>query len=111
MPRYSALDRFGLKAATKVAELVMPPANRREVFDQFVMTVTAVTELSAHMRRIPSIPPEFASFAVTGPDEYFGLLMATDRELVMPSDDRINVRSSLRAMPEDARRRNCAPTW
>ena len=103
MPRYSALDRFGLKTATKVAELVMAPANRREVFDQFVMTVTAVAELSAHMRRITFHAPELASFATTGPDEYFGLLMATDRELVMPADDRINVRSSLRAMPEDTR--------
>ncbi|MFI6094597.1 siderophore-interacting protein [Lentzea sp. NPDC051213] len=103
MPRYSALDRFTLKAATKAAELLMAPANRREVFDQFVMTVTAVTELSEHMRRITFHAPEFASFAVTGPDEYFGLLMATDRELVMPADDRINVRSSLRAMPEDVR--------
>lgn len=103
MPRYSALDRFGLKAATKVAELVMAPANRREVFDQFVMTVTAVTELSARMRRITFHAPEFSSFAITGPDEYFGLLMASDRELVMPADDRVNVRTSLRAMPEDVR--------
>jgi NADPH-dependent ferric siderophore reductase len=103
MSRYSAFDRFTLKAATKAAEMMMAPANRREVFDQFVMTVTAVTELSDHMRRITFHAPEFASFAVTGPDEYFGLLMATGRELVMPADDRINVRTSLRAMPEDTR--------
>ncbi|NKE60016.1 hypothetical protein FXN61_25740 [Lentzea sp. PSKA42] len=103
MPRYSAFDRFTLKAATKAAEMLMAPANRREVFDQFVMTATAVTELSEHMRRITFHAPELASFAVTGPDEYFGLLMATGRELVMPPDDRINVRSSLRAMPEDER--------
>ncbi len=103
MSRYSAFDRFTLKAATKAAELLMAPANRREVFDQFVMTVTAVTELSEHMRRITFHAPELASFEVTGPDEYFGLLMATGRELVMPADDRINVRSSLRAMPEDTR--------
>ncbi|MDX8054213.1 siderophore-interacting protein [Lentzea sp. BCCO 10_0798] len=103
MSRYSAFDRFTLKAATKAAEMMMAPANRREVFDQFVMTVTAVTELGDHMRRITFHAPEFASFAVTGPDEHFGLLMATGRELVMPADDRINVRSSLRAMPEDTR--------
>lgn len=103
MSRYSAFDRFTLKAATKAAEMLMAPANRREVFDQFVMSVTAVTELSEHMRRITFHAPEFASFAVTGPDEYFGLLTATGRELVMPADDRVNVRSSLRAMPEDTR--------
>jgi NADPH-dependent ferric siderophore reductase len=103
MPHYSALDRFTLMAATKAAELVMAPANRREVFEQFVMTVTAVTELSDHMRRITFHAPEFASFATTGPDEYFGLLVATGRELLMPADDRINVRSALRAMPEDER--------
>lgn len=103
MPHYSVLDRFALKAATKAAELVMAPANRREVFDQFVMTVTAVTELSAHMRRVTFHAPELASFELTGPDEYFGLLVANGRELVMPADDRINVRSSLRAMPEDVR--------
>ncbi|GLY51207.1 siderophore-interacting protein [Lentzea sp. NBRC 102530] len=103
MPRYSAFERFTLKAATKAAEMVMAPANRREVFDQFVMTVTRVTELSDHMRRITFHAPEFSSFAVTGPDEYFGLLMATARDLVMPPDDRINVRTSLRAMPEETR--------
>ncbi|MEV6239107.1 siderophore-interacting protein [Lentzea sp. NPDC051838] len=103
MPRYSAFDRFTIKAAVKAAELVMAPANRREVFEQFVLTVTAVTDLSEHMRRITFHAPELASFSVTGPDEYFGLLMATGRELVMPADDRINVRTSLRAMPEDVR--------
>lgn len=103
MPRYSALDRLGLKAATKVARMMMAPSNTREVFEQFVMTVTAVTELSEHMRRVTFRAPEFATFAVTGPDECFGLLMACDRELVMPAEDRINVRSSLRAMPEDQR--------
>jgi NADPH-dependent ferric siderophore reductase len=103
MPRYSAFDRFTIKAATKAAELVMAPANRREVFDQFVMTVTAVTELSEHMRRITFHAPEFTSFELTGPDEYFGLLTASGRELVMPADDRINVRTSLRATAEDVR--------
>ncbi|WP_207312228.1 siderophore-interacting protein [Lentzea alba] len=103
MSRYSALDRFALKAATKAAELMMAPANRREVFDQFVMTVKAVTELSEHMRRVTFHAPELASFALTGPDEYFGLLVANGRDLVMPADDRINVRSSLRAMPEETR--------
>ncbi|ANZ43430.1 hypothetical protein BBK82_40365 [Lentzea guizhouensis] len=81
----------------------MAPANRRDVFEQFVMTVSAVAELTPHMRRITFHAPEFGSYAVTGPDEYFGLLMAEDRELVMPPDDRINVRTSLRNMPEDVR--------
>ncbi len=103
MPRYSAFERFTLKAATKAAELMMAPANRREVFDQFVMTAAAVTDLGEHMRRITFHAPEFASYAVTGPDEYFGLLMATGRELVLPPDDRINVRTALRGMPEDVR--------
>lgn len=103
MSRYSVLDRLTLKAAAKAAEMVMAPANRREVFDQFVMTATAVTELSEHMRRVTFHAPEFATFAPTGPDEYFGLLMANGRELIMPPDDRVNVRASLRAMPEEDR--------
>ena len=53
---------------------MMAPANRREVFDQFVMTAKAVTELGEHMRRVTFYAPELASFALTGPDEYFGLL-------------------------------------
>ncbi|MFD9699754.1 siderophore-interacting protein [Lentzea sp. NPDC059081] len=103
MSRYSAFERFTIKAATKAAELVMAPANRREVFEQFVMTVTAVTDLGEHMRRITFHAPEFAEYAVTGPDEYFGLIMAQGDDLVMPADDRINVRAALQAMPEDLR--------
>ncbi|SEQ22448.1 siderophore-interacting protein [Lentzea albida] len=103
MTRYSAFERFTLKAATKAAEMMMAPANRREVFEQFVMTVTAVTELGEHMRRITFHAPEFASYTVTGPDEYFGLMIALGRDLVLPPDDRINVRTSLREMPEDTR--------
>ncbi len=104
MPRYSALDQFQMKVVTKAASLVMASANTREVYDQFRMTVSAVTDLSAHLRRVTFHAPEFADFRLTGPDEWFGLLMPPAAgPLTMPSEDRINVRQAIRALPAEQR--------
>ncbi|TWP47052.1 siderophore-interacting protein [Lentzea tibetensis] len=80
----------------------MAGANTRAVYDQFEMTVTAVADLSAHLRRVTFQAPEFAGFGLTGPDECFGMLMPPPgAALTMPGEDRINVRAAIRAMPSE----------
>ncbi|TQM79254.1 NADPH-dependent ferric siderophore reductase [Saccharothrix saharensis] len=102
MPRYSTLDQLQLKVLTKAAGLITATPNQRDVFDQFAMTVTAVADLAPHLRRVTFRAPEFAEFRVTGPDECFGLLMAPPgRPLTMPSADRVNVRTAIRALPAE----------
>ncbi|MEU4447119.1 siderophore-interacting protein [Actinosynnema sp. NPDC050801] len=102
MPRYSTLDQLQLKVLTKAASLITAPANQRDVFDQFVMVVGAVADVSAHVRRVTFRADEFADFRVTGPDECFGLLMPPPgRPLTMPSADRVNVRTAIRALPAE----------
>lgn len=100
MARYSTLDQLTLKVLTKAAGLVAAPGNPRDVFDQFGMTVAAVTDLAPHLRRVTFRADEFADFRVTGPDECFALLMPQPgRALTMPDPDRINVRTAIRALP------------
>lgn len=105
MPRYSALEQFQLKVLSKAASLVRAPSVEREVFEQFTMTVRAVTELHPHLRRITFRAGEFAGFRCAGPDECFGLLLppAGRDEVTMPSPDRINVRQAIRQLPEHLR--------
>ncbi|MGW4116261.1 siderophore-interacting protein [Actinosynnema sp. NPDC004786] len=101
MPRYSTLDQLQLKVLTKAAALVTAPANQREVFDQFVMEVVAVADLTPHLRRVTFRADGFADFRPTGPDECFGLVMPPPgRPLTMPDEDRVNVRTAIRALPE-----------
>ncbi|MCE6999239.1 siderophore-interacting protein [Saccharothrix sp. S26] len=100
MPRYSTLDQLQLKVLTKAAGLLTATPNQRAVFDQFVITVTAVADIGPHLRRVTFHAPEFAGYRVTGPDECFGLLVPPPgRPLTMPSEDRVNVRTAIRALP------------
>ena len=102
MARYSALDQLQLKVLTKAVGLVTATPNQRDVFDQFAMTVTAVVDVAPHLRRVTFHAPGFTGFRVTGPDECFGLLMPpSGRPLTMPSADRINVRTAIRALPAE----------
>jgi NADPH-dependent ferric siderophore reductase len=103
VPNYSTLERLQMKVLDKAVSLVMAPTAQRTVYDQFTMTVTAATDLSPHVRRITFRAAEFAEHRLTGPDEYFGLLMppAGADTLTMPSEDRINVRQAIRKLPED----------
>jgi NADPH-dependent ferric siderophore reductase len=103
-PRYSAFERAQLKVLTKAAAMVMAPAATRAVYEQFTMTVHEATYLHPKLRRITFRAPEFTGFVPTGPDEYFGLLMAPPgRGLTMPSVDRFNVRQAIRKLPEEQR--------
>ncbi|OLF18156.1 hypothetical protein BU204_07840 [Actinophytocola xanthii] len=83
----------------------MAPVAERAVYDQFRMTVHAVTDLSEHLRRVTFRAPELTRHETNGPDEYFGLLMPPPGHaaVTMPSADRLNVRQAIRALPEDQR--------
>jgi NADPH-dependent ferric siderophore reductase len=104
VPRYSALERAQVKVLTKAVSMVMAPAAARSVYDQFVMTVVRAAYVHPRLRRLTFRAEEFADLVLTGPDEYFGLLMPPPgRELTMPSGDRLNVRQAIRRLPEDQR--------
>jgi NADPH-dependent ferric siderophore reductase len=104
-PRYSVLEQLGTKVMNKAVSLVMAPVVERDVYDQFRMTVQAVTDLGPHLRRITFRAPELADHVPNGPDEYFGLLMPPPGQatVTMPSADRMNVRQAIRQLPEDRR--------
>ena len=103
MPNYSTLERLQMKVLDKAVSLVMAAPAQRAVYDQFTMTVAGTADLAPNVRRITFRADEFANHALTGADEYFGLLMppAGATGLTMPSEDRINVRQAIRKMPED----------
>lgn len=100
-----ALERLQLKVLKAAVPLVMAPANYRDVVEQFPMTVSAVRTLSEPVRRITFRAPEFGRFIPSGPDEYFALIFPArpGQDLVMPSTDRINVRSAVARIPEPER--------
>lgn len=100
-----ALERLQLKVLKAAVPLVMAPANYRDVIEQFPMTVSAVRTLSKPVRRITFRASEFGRFTPSGPDEYFALIFPArpDQDLVMPSTDKINVRSAVARIPEPER--------
>src|SRR5690606_2445770 len=98
------VDRLQMKVLEKVASLVVAPQRRREEPLQFAMRVAGVEQLSAHQRRITFTAPEFADFAVTGADEYFGLLIPHPTAgLVMPDAERYDTRAAVHKLPEHER--------
>lgn len=100
-----ALERLQLKVLKAAVPLVMAPANYRDVFEQFPMTVTAVHPHSETVRRFTFQAPEFERFTPSGPDEYFALIFPArpGQELVLPSADRVNVRTAVAQVPEAQR--------
>ena len=102
MPDHSRLDQLQLKVLTKAVSLVMAPPNARQEFDQFPMTVSRVVDLAPQVKRITFRADGFQNFELTGPDEYFALLMppAGRTGVIMPSGERINVRQAIRRLPE-----------
>jgi len=85
--------------------LLMSPANYRDGDEQFRMTVSAVRELSEHVRRITFHAERFATFAITGPDEYCGLIFPAraGQPLTLPDPGRVNVRTAVARIPEAER--------
>lgn len=80
----------------------MAEVAEREGHAQFEATVARVRDLNSVMRRITLAAPEFTSYYLAGPDEYFGLLMpGPDGRLHMPDGERVNPRAAIAEMPED----------
>lgn len=72
----------------------------------YATTVCDVVDLTPQMRRLTLTAPELAGLALTGPDEYVGLLMpaSAERPLVLPSlGDGPNIRAAVSAMNDDVR--------
>ena len=105
MPNYSTLERLQMKVLDKAVSLMMAAPAQRTMYDQFTMTVTNTVDLAPNVRRITFRADEFAGHALTGADEYFGLLMPPSgaSAVTMPTENRLNVRQAIRKMPEDQR--------
>ncbi|MFC5288332.1 siderophore-interacting protein [Actinokineospora guangxiensis] len=98
------VNRLQAAVVDKVSTLVAAPSRRRDEALQFTMRVSGVEQLSAHQRRVTFTAPEFADYAVTGPDEYFGLLMPHPvAGLRMPDPERYNTRQAVHRVPEHER--------
>ncbi|APU16116.1 siderophore-interacting protein [Actinoalloteichus fjordicus] len=101
----SRFERIQHTVLTKAVSLVMAPPNERREFHQFPMTVDRVVDLAPNLRRITFHAPGFHTFGLTGPDEYFGLLIPPRHgaALAMPDADRLNVRQAIRGISPDER--------
>ena len=86
---------------------VRPPQRpRRTGARVFAARVTAMRDLTPHMRRLTIAAAEFADYAPAGPDEYLGLLLPRDEDaaLVLPANDGTeNIRAAVGAIPEGER--------
>lgn len=86
---------------------VRPPQRpRRTGARVFAAEVTAVRDLTPHMRRLTIAAAEFADYTPAGPDEYLGLLLPRDEKaaLVLPSNDGTeNIRAAVAAIPDTER--------
>lgn len=104
MSTLSRFDRLQLSLLSSATSLVMAAPAARLELDQFLMRVTAVRAGAPKIRRITFQAEEFRSFALSGPDEYFGLLMpkAGHQGVLLP-EEKMNVRAALRKLPEEVR--------
>ncbi|WP_226533656.1 siderophore-interacting protein [Microbacterium paraoxydans] len=86
---------------------VRPPQRpRRTGARVFPARVSAVRDLTPHMRRLTIAAQELADYAPVGPDEYLGLLLPRSEEhpLVLPRNDGTeNIRAAVAAIAEDER--------
>ena len=86
---------------------VRPPQRpRRTGARVFAAEVTAVRDLTPHMRRLTIAAEEFADYTPAGPDEYLGLLLPREESapLVLPANDGTeNIRAAVAAIPEHER--------
>lgn len=68
------------------------------------VTVTANDLVTPNLRRITLASPEFRSLELTGPDEFFGLLMPKDGHAFEPVDTAgRNIRAAVAEIDEDVR--------
>jgi NADPH-dependent ferric siderophore reductase len=68
------------------------------------VTVSAVSEIAPNLRRLTLRGPGLASLELTGPDEYFGLLMPAPGSTVPELEaDGMNIRAAVAALEESER--------
>ena len=93
--------------AEHTIDRVRPPQRpRRSGARVFAARVTAVRDLTPHMRRLTISAAELADYAPVGPDEYLGLLLPRDESapLVLPANDGTeNIRAAVAAIPDEER--------
>ncbi|WP_282847458.1 siderophore-interacting protein [Microbacterium oxydans] len=93
--------------AEHTIDRVRPPRRpRRSGARVFAARVTAVRDLTPHMRRLTISAAEFADYTPAGPDEYLGLLLPRDESvpLVLPANDGTeNIRAAVAAIPDAER--------
>lgn len=83
-----------------------PERPLRDTFRIFETTVSAVTDLSPHFRRLTLTAPEFQDYVPLGWDEYVGLILPPRPEapLVMPDQEcGSNIRQAVAAIDESER--------
>lgn len=101
MAQYKTLERIQMSAYRRLAAATQALPKDRKSYDQWAMTVTAVVDVAACVKRITFTADEFRDFNPLGADEYFGLLMpAVGQALVMPDVNTINVRAAIQQIPE-----------
>lgn len=93
------VEKLQLKAYDAYLTRSMAITPSKTDFVQFEMAVAAVRDLSDRVRRITFSADGFRTFHLTGPDEYFALLMPRDGKLRLPQE-RLNVRAAIAKLPE-----------
>lgn len=89
-------DHLSRRLARTYARTQMAAPPERSAHSQFEMTVSGVTDLNAHLRRLTFSAAEFADLSLVSSDEYFGLIMPpAGGPLVMPDGDRTNIRAAI----------------
>ena len=91
--------------ASAVADPVLaerPPAGEHRLIP---VTVTAVSQLAPQVVRLRLAAPEFRDYALSGPDEYFGLLMPPSGQDFRPFETGAgaNIRAVVSGLPEEHR--------
>ncbi|MDY5786473.1 siderophore-interacting protein [Corynebacterium sp.] len=68
------------------------------------VTLVSNEPLKPRLRRLTFTSDAFADFSLSGPDEYFGLIMPKDGQPFTPfSVDGVNIRAAVAAIPEETR--------
>lgn len=100
----ATMDKVLIGAANVYVRRTMAAPIERPRHTQFEMTVAKVLRVNDTVVRFTFSAPELGPFALSGPDEYFGLIMpGDDGRLVMPDPERGNVRAAIQELPEEDR--------
>lgn len=94
------------KTEAREREERAPQRPQREMSRIFRAEVTAVMDLTPHLRRLTIHAPELADYETVGPDEYLGLILPRSEAdpLVLPdASNPAAIRAAVAELPEDVR--------